>query len=686
MANSDPDRAGTAGSTRLRRWRDRAEKGGNPPGLFARAVAWVRAHPLPLLLGLAVSAAGATAALIGDIGKISEPILGYVEKQSYLAALQHPAPAKLQEADITSWGTGRMELEKYRILAFSGQFPLAALWLKQCIQNEIVFDEKSTKGLNLKYPGEPSALDRSNIEFLNARIDQIVIGRDEETEYLRINDPFTRLLRRAQKQLIHAHQEKDIKQLEKSQIYLLRNAIYAKHGRAFDTPKLRKYFNRQSWYTERPDFNESLMNPVELCNAIYLEAYYPDRDVGAAGRAVIMNRSFDPVVSALQADICGCVKSGAVSVDCRFTEPENFRQEFRDFGDLVMNIEVGRTDAMRWYSLNHVIVASQDFENYIKHEATFLSAINDIGTKTQAALNGIGRHLDVAYAQNHDNFLGADFSFSPATLQAISRNAAGWSQTVSGFCKGTRDLLERFGPYVPRVDGTMTRKQIVDGVFDSTGNELTILQKPILYGDTRRRLTLLYLKEHYGRNDNKVTFKPRMIVLHATEIDSLQASFGALQPETLPNSRTELKRAGDLNVSAHYLIDRDGTVYQLMPDHWVARHTIGLNRSAIGIENVGATDPPTLTSAQVSANVLLVAHLAVKYQSIQWLIGHHEYSKHRGGPLWEERDNTYFTHKSDPGDKFMAEVRVKLKDKNVNMRAYPAPKPDQGGWVRHRGA
>src|SRR5580693_7225904 len=52
-------------------------------------------------------------------------------------------------------------------------------------------------------------------------------------------------------------------------------------------------------------------------------------------------------------------------------------------------------------------------------------------------------------------------------------------------------------------------------------------------------------------------------------------------------ARPELQREGELNVSAHFLVDRDGTIYRLMPETWMARHCIGLNRVAIGIENVG---------------------------------------------------------------------------------------------------
>lgn len=47
-----------------------------------------------------------------------------------------------------------------------------------------------------------------------------------------------------------------------------------------------------------------------------------------------------------------------------------------------------------------------------------------------------------------------------------------------------------------------------------------------------------------------------------------------------------------LNVSTQFLVDRDGTIFRLLPDTTFARHVIGLNHLAIGIENIGCDDMP----------------------------------------------------------------------------------------------
>ena len=42
------------------------------------------------------------------------------------------------------------------------------------------------------------------------------------------------------------------------------------------------------------------------------------------------------------------------------------------------------------------------------------------------------------------------------------------------------------------------------------------------------------------------------------------------------------------------MIDRDGTIYQLVPLDTICRHTVGLNWTAIGIEHVGTSDAEIL--------------------------------------------------------------------------------------------
>ncbi|MBX2877514.1 MAG: N-acetylmuramoyl-L-alanine amidase [Saprospiraceae bacterium] len=186
-----------------------------------------------------------------------------------------------------------------------------------------------------------------------------------------------------------------------------------------------------------------------------------------------------------------------------------------------------------------------------------------------------------------------------------------------------------------------------------------VTQKPITFDEMRKQLTLEYLEEHYDLQQNEPTIDPKMIVVHWTIIPTMQKTFDAFNPPTLPAWRPKIKSASGLNVSSQYLIAQDGTIYQLLPDTIMARHVIGLNHCAIGIENVGGGDLP-LTKAQLRSNTALIKRLAKKYP-IEYLIGHYEYQSFIGHPLWKETDANYLTQKSDPSAKFMANLRRKLK-------------------------
>ena len=197
---------------------------------------------------------------------------------------------------------------------------------------------------------------------------------------------------------------------------------------------------------------------------------------------------------------------------------------------------------------------------------------------------------------------------------------------------------------------------IVIGLADvALAQSLRIVDKPIIFDEERSRLSLEYLEEHYGITQSAPDIHPKMVVVHWTVYPTLEQSFQAFYQPTLPASRASIQHAGALNVSSQYMIDRDGTIYQLMPDTLMARHVIGLNYCAIGIENIGDGQDHPLTEAQFEANVWLIRQLVMKHP-IDYVIGHHEYRKFIGHPLWKEKDPTYLTEKDDPGDDFMARL------------------------------
>ena len=192
-----------------------------------------------------------------------------------------------------------------------------------------------------------------------------------------------------------------------------------------------------------------------------------------------------------------------------------------------------------------------------------------------------------------------------------------------------------------------------------------IIDRPIIYDSTRNSLSLQYLKERHGLEQTEPILTPKIIVSHWTAIPTLEGSFNAFNPVMLPSFRKELKGVSPLNVSIHFLVDRDGTIYRLMLEKLMARHVIGLNWCALGIENVGDGNKFPLTEAQLKANVWLVKYLKKKYASIEYLIGHHEYTSFQNTPLWKESNPNYRTRKDDPGIDFMTKLRKGVKKLNL---------------------
>lgn len=195
----------------------------------------------------------------------------------------------------------------------------------------------------------------------------------------------------------------------------------------------------------------------------------------------------------------------------------------------------------------------------------------------------------------------------------------------------------------------------------------SIIERPIDYGPERRQLSTEYLQQRHGLKATSPDIKPTMIVLHYTGGGTAESNFKYFNSPYLENGRPLNKKESPLNVSAHYLVDRDGTIYHLVPDTLLARHAIGLNYTALGVENIGSEKQP-LTAAQAEANAWLVRQLAAKYP-IRYLIGHSEYTRFRQSSLWKETNPNYITYKSDPGEDFMKKVRTRVQD--LNLKSAP---------------
>ncbi len=217
---------------------------------------------------------------------------------------------------------------------------------------------------------------------------------------------------------------------------------------------------------------------------------------------------------------------------------------------------------------------------------------------------------------------------------------------------------------------TSAQTHVTHSSSGDTASELTIIDRPINFADERKQRTIAYRQRHQDAKATGIEITPQVIVLHHTGRGTLEESWNYFDPPTIDDSRPNVTAAGDVNVSTQFMVDRDGTIYRLMPETWMARHCIGLNHVAIGVENVGNDTAFPLTEAQVAANIALVRHLARRY-AITHVIGHFEYQAFEGHPLFVEREPDYRTEKVDPGPAFMAAVRAGIED--LGLQGPPAP-------------
>jgi len=133
-----------------------------------------------------------------------------------------------------------------------------------------------------------------------------------------------------------------------------------------------------------------------------------------------------------------------------------------------------------------------------------------------------------------------------------------------------------------------------------------IVWKPIPFGAQRKAEMAAYAKKHYGIHS--WVLHPKVIVEHYTGGESFSAAWN-----TFASNRPDPELGELPGTCAHFIVDRNGTIYQLVPLNVMCRHTVGLNYVAIGIEHVGTSDAEILHNpAQIRASLALTA----------WLVGH----------------------------------------------------------------
>jgi N-acetylmuramoyl-L-alanine amidase len=147
-----------------------------------------------------------------------------------------------------------------------------------------------------------------------------------------------------------------------------------------------------------------------------------------------------------------------------------------------------------------------------------------------------------------------------------------------------------------------------------------IVERPIRFPAARKAETAAYSRRHYGTASWRLS-RPHVIVEHFTANNSLSATWNTFAAD-VPDPELQ-ERPG---TCAHFVVDTDGTIYQLVPLGVRCRHTVGLNWTAIGIEDVGTSDASILDNPrQLRASLALTVWLMGRYGiSLGDVIGHAE--------------------------------------------------------------
>jgi beta-N-acetylhexosaminidase len=127
-----------------------------------------------------------------------------------------------------------------------------------------------------------------------------------------------------------------------------------------------------------------------------------------------------------------------------------------------------------------------------------------------------------------------------------------------------------------------------------------------------------YAERHYGL-DTYHLVNPRVVVEHFTAGSSYRGAWN-----TFASNAPDLGE--EPGTCAHFVVDTDGTIYQLAPLTFMCRHTVGLNWTAFGIEMVGTSDAEILANPAQRASVeALTLWLMDRFHiQLRNVIGHNE--------------------------------------------------------------
>jgi hypothetical protein len=165
-----------------------------------------------------------------------------------------------------------------------------------------------------------------------------------------------------------------------------------------------------------------------------------------------------------------------------------------------------------------------------------------------------------------------------------------------------------------------TAASLVGSAAAPAAGKPAITWSPIPFGRDRIRQTRAYARRHYGLDRARLR-SPKVIVEHFTASTTYRSAFN-----TFASNAPDVEFGERPGVCAHFIVDRDGTIHQLVRLKWICRHTVGLNHVAFGIEHVGVSDGDVMgRRRQRTASLALTRWLQSRYAiRDRDVIGHSE--------------------------------------------------------------
>ena len=175
------------------------------------------------------------------------------------------------------------------------------------------------------------------------------------------------------------------------------------------------------------------------------------------------------------------------------------------------------------------------------------------------------------------------------------------------------------GSLTPSLAGRHATATLKTATATSAQAKPAITWSRIPFGEDRKRQMRAYSRRHYGEAAHRL--EPRTIVQHYTASNSFSSAWN-----TFAANRPDVEFGERPGVCTHFIIDRDGTIHQLVPLKLRCRHTVGLNHAAIGIEHVGTSDAQVMGNRrQLGASLRLTRWLQARFAiPPRHVIGHAE--------------------------------------------------------------